>query len=208
MADPEAAEIAALQEERRKAEAELVALNARRAVMDSELYGGDRDAAMREVVEEEEEGEEADERVAGLRAKMAGYTAPRSLMDDVPRGEVAAGDAEGSFARAGRIIDREDDYRKRRLNRQLSPARNDAFALVRARGVGAGGAPRDCAGAAVGTGKRPARGERRRESFPREAPARPTCRRRRPAGHCPLLLKPALPFPPLPRREIARRTRR
>jgi len=26
-------------------------------------------------------------------------------------------------------VDREDDYRKRRLNRQLSPSRNDAFAM-------------------------------------------------------------------------------
>jgi hypothetical protein len=28
-----------------------------------------------------------------------------------------------------RIVDREDDYRKRRLNRIISPARNDAFAM-------------------------------------------------------------------------------
>ncbi len=34
-----------------------------------------------------------------------------------------------SFQRPGRIIDREDDYRKRRLARMLSPSRNDAFAM-------------------------------------------------------------------------------
>ena len=33
------------------------------------------------------------------------------------------------FMRPGRITDREDDYRKRRLARMLSPARNDAFAM-------------------------------------------------------------------------------
>ena len=32
-----------------------------------------------------------------------------------------------------RIIDREDDYRRRRLNRIISPARNDPFAMVRSR---------------------------------------------------------------------------
>ena len=35
----------------------------------------------------------------------------------------------GSFGRAARIVDREDDYRKRRLNRVISPPRNDAFAM-------------------------------------------------------------------------------
>lgn len=33
------------------------------------------------------------------------------------------------FKRPGKITDREDDYRKRRLNRFISPARNDAFAM-------------------------------------------------------------------------------
>lgn len=33
------------------------------------------------------------------------------------------------FTRPGKIIDREDDYRRRRLNRIISPDRNDAFAM-------------------------------------------------------------------------------
>ena len=33
------------------------------------------------------------------------------------------------FKRPATIVDREDDYRKRRLNRLISPARNDAFAM-------------------------------------------------------------------------------
>ena len=37
------------------------------------------------------------------------------------------------FMKPTRIIDREDDYRKRRLNRLISPARNDAQAMVRTR---------------------------------------------------------------------------
>ena len=36
---------------------------------------------------------------------------------------------DGSFGKAQRIVDREDDYRKRRLNRIISPARNDAYAM-------------------------------------------------------------------------------
>lgn len=36
---------------------------------------------------------------------------------------------DGSFGKPQRIVDREDDYRKRRLNRIISPARNDAYAM-------------------------------------------------------------------------------
>jgi hypothetical protein len=40
---------------------------------------------------------------------------------------------QAGFLKPSRIVDREDDYRKRRLNRLISPARNDAMAMVRAR---------------------------------------------------------------------------
>lgn len=33
------------------------------------------------------------------------------------------------FKRPNKILDREDDYRRRRLDRMISPARNDAFAM-------------------------------------------------------------------------------
>ena len=39
------------------------------------------------------------------------------------------GDVSGSFGASRRIADREDDYRRRRLNRELSPERVDAFAM-------------------------------------------------------------------------------
>ncbi|KAL3686856.1 hypothetical protein R1sor_013165 [Riccia sorocarpa] len=57
---------------------------------------------------------------------MASYTAPKSVLTDVPRGEVT--DEALGLRRPQRIIDREDDYRKRRLRRALSPERHDAFA--------------------------------------------------------------------------------
>ena len=37
-----------------------------------------------------------------------------------------------AFGGSRRIVDREDDYRKRRLNRVLSPTRNDAMTMARA----------------------------------------------------------------------------
>lgn len=36
---------------------------------------------------------------------------------------------DGALNQGRRISDREDDYRKRRLARMISPARNDAFAM-------------------------------------------------------------------------------
>ena len=73
-----------------------------------------------------------DDRERSLRAKMASYTAPKELLEagGTARGE---GDEDGGgdgFRKPSRVIDREDDYRKRRLARALSPARNDAFAAV------------------------------------------------------------------------------
>lgn len=34
-----------------------------------------------------------------------------------------------AFGKSNRIVDREDEYRKRRLDRFISPARNDPFAM-------------------------------------------------------------------------------
>eukprot|EP00959_Pyramimonas_sp_CCMP1952_P070399 1470268-Pyramimonas_sp.AAC.1 len=48
------------------------------------------------------------------------------------------------FLKPARIIDREDDYRKRRLNRLISPARNDAMAMVRAQSSSSVSFPRWC----------------------------------------------------------------
>ena len=51
-------------------------------------------------------------------------------MDDLPRGEVEDDEqvVGAHFGGSKRIIDRESDYSKRRLNRTLSPTRHDAFA--------------------------------------------------------------------------------
>eukprot|EP00668_Euglena_longa_P012264 GGOE01014702.1.p1 GENE.GGOE01014702.1~~GGOE01014702.1.p1 ORF type:complete len:1405 (+),score=511.95 GGOE01014702.1:33-4247(+) len=58
------------------------------------------------------------------------FTAPKGIYDDLLRG----GDDLDPFAseKPSKIIDREDDYKKRRLLQQLSPARGDAFAAAAA----------------------------------------------------------------------------
>lgn len=50
---------------------------------------------------------------------------PKSILADVPMED--DGDVRGSLDASKRIIDREDEYRRRRLNRTLSPDRIDAF---------------------------------------------------------------------------------
>lgn len=56
---------------------------------------------------------------------MASYTAPKEILEEVP---VEVEGVEGAGLGSGRrIVDRESDYSKRRLNRTLSPSRTDAF---------------------------------------------------------------------------------
>ncbi|KAK3414130.1 hypothetical protein EUGRSUZ_I02637 [Eucalyptus grandis] len=120
-------EIARIQEERKKMEQQLASLNS--VTYDTDLYGGtDRDAYVSSIPvnEEEDNLEGMDSEVA---RKLASYTAPKSLLKEMPRGSGEEDDAGmAGFKKPQRIIDREDDYRKRRLNRVISPDRHDAFA--------------------------------------------------------------------------------
>lgn len=74
--------------------------------------------------------------------KMASYTAPKDLL--IPREAEGDDDPEGNDLLADqlgpsrRIVDRESDYHKRRLNRTLSPPRVDPFAPP-AKNAGGGG---------------------------------------------------------------------
>lgn len=58
--------------------------------------------------------------------KMASLTAPKQYFKEVPRGGGEEDEPTG-FNKPSKIIDREDDYRRRRLNRVISPERNDPF---------------------------------------------------------------------------------
>ena len=117
-------EIAKTQEERRKMEQQLASLTS--LTFDTDLYGGsDKDAYVSSipVTDDDENLDAMDNEVA---RKLASYTAPKSLMKEVPR----LGDDDGDlgFKKSQKIVDREDPYRLRRLNRVISPDRHDPFA--------------------------------------------------------------------------------
>ncbi|KAK7302947.1 hypothetical protein RJT34_13844 [Clitoria ternatea] len=116
-------EIAKTQEERKKMEQQLASLTS--LTFDTDLYGGsDKDSYLTSIPanEDEENLDAIDNEVA---RKLASYTAPKSLLKEMPSG--ADSDADMGFRKPQRIIDREDDYRRRRLNQIISPERHDPF---------------------------------------------------------------------------------
>eukprot|EP01018_Ginkgo_biloba_P035221 Gb_14294 [translate_table: standard] len=122
------ADIARIQEERRKKEQELAALSS--LTFDADLYGGSNrfEGYERSIPVNNEDEEDQDAAEREVARKLASYTAPKSVLKDLPRGG-GDDDDDFGFKKPQRIIDREDDYRKRRLNRIISPDRNDAFAM-------------------------------------------------------------------------------
>ncbi|KAJ3413449.1 Splicing factor 3B subunit 1 [Chytridiales sp. JEL 0842] len=68
--------------------------------------------------------------------KLASYTAPKEVYKDVAAMEEDAPDPMASFRTSRRIADRESEYHARRLNRELSPERVDAFAAATGAGSG------------------------------------------------------------------------
>mmetsp|Transcript_47675 Transcript_47675/g.91031 ORF Transcript_47675/g.91031 Transcript_47675/m.91031 type:complete len:1376 (-) Transcript_47675:178-4305(-) len=121
------AEINAVQAERARKEAELMALGST-GEFDTDLYTQDRFGGYEQsIAVDEDEADAADEREQSLAKKLASYTAPKAILNEIPRSETT--DEDMGFLKPQRIIDREDDYRKRRLNRLISPARNDAVAM-------------------------------------------------------------------------------
>lgn len=120
-------DIAKVQEERKKKEEQLAALGS--VSFDKDLYGGggNRFEGYEVSIPVNEEDDEQDPAERDVARKLASYTAPKSILNDLPRGEVT--DEDLGFKKPGKIIDREDDYRKRWRNRIISPERNDAFAM-------------------------------------------------------------------------------
>lgn len=119
-------EIAKAQEERRKLEEEIASLSS--LSFDKAIYGaGNRFEGYERSIPVNEEEDEQDPTEREVARKLASYTAPKSVLSDVPKS--GSGDDDFGFKKPQKIIDREDDYRKRRLNRIISPDRNDAFAM-------------------------------------------------------------------------------
>ncbi|XP_022140896.1 splicing factor 3B subunit 1 [Momordica charantia] len=117
-------EIAKTQEERRKMEQQLASLSS--VTFDTDLYGSNDKAGYVTSIPVNEDDENLESLDNEVARKLASYTAPKSLLKEMPRGSEE--DDDMGFKKPQRIIDREDDYRKRRLNRVISPERHDAFA--------------------------------------------------------------------------------
>eukprot|EP00899_Mesostigma_viride_P016403 jgi/Mesvir1/24764/Mv22020-RA.1 len=129
MEDPLDREIAQAQAERAAKEKELASF-VEAGAFDTDLYGGASRFEGYETsipVAEEGEDEYGGRTEREVARKLASYTAPKNVLDDLPRGKVD--DNELGFRKPAKITEREDDYRKRRLARMLSPDRNDAFAM-------------------------------------------------------------------------------
>lgn len=105
-------------------EQQLASLNT--VTFDTDLYGSNDKAGYVTSIPVNEDDENLEGLDNEVARKLASYTAPKSLLKEMPRG--AEEDDDIGFKKPQRIIDREDDYRKRRLNRVISPERHDAFA--------------------------------------------------------------------------------
>jgi splicing factor 3B subunit 1 len=130
------AELARAQEERRKVE-EALAAGAPMAVssvtFDTDLYGGggadpDRFAGYDTSIPASKDAAAEDEPAAPAPRRLATYTGHAIAAADLPRSADGHDDGLGLPKRSQRIIDREDDYRRRRLNKIISPERHDPFA--------------------------------------------------------------------------------
>ncbi|CAM8938176.1 unnamed protein product [Rhodiola kirilowii] len=121
-------EIEKIQEERKQMEKKLASFT--EVQFDTDLYGASDTAGYLQELPVNED-DEADTVESEVGRRMASYTAPKSLLKEMPRGVEEDGDDDNGlgFRKPQPIANREDDYRKRRLNRMLSPDRNDAFAL-------------------------------------------------------------------------------
>ncbi|XVF67246.1 hypothetical protein PTKIN_Ptkin10aG0105200 [Pterospermum kingtungense] len=118
-------ETAKTQEERRRNEEEHASLTS--VTFDTDLYGGtDRDAYVTYIAVNDEDDANLNSVDSESPRKVASFTASKALLNEMPRGE--EDDNSLGFRRPPRIIDHEDEYRRWKLNRVISPDRHDAFA--------------------------------------------------------------------------------
>ncbi|KAF8695941.1 hypothetical protein HU200_036817 [Digitaria exilis] len=132
--DPIDAELAGAREERRKMEEALEAgarLDVTAVTFDTDLYGGEGGSDAHRFAgydtsipaADEDAAEEEANPVPRRLATYTGYTIAAAAAE-LPR---ATGE-DGPPLKSQRISDREDDYRRRRLNQIISPERHDPFA--------------------------------------------------------------------------------
>ncbi|KAJ4776619.1 Splicing factor 3B subunit 1 [Rhynchospora pubera] len=125
--DPLDAELARAQEERKKLE-EMVPMAPSAVAFDADLYGAAGNKRFEGYVSSiPANDEEAEDDLAPLPPRPgSSITGHRIAMQDLPRDSE---EEPAGFRKAPRITDREDEYRQRRLNRIISPERNDPFAM-------------------------------------------------------------------------------
>ncbi|CAL4974856.1 unnamed protein product [Urochloa decumbens] len=124
-------EIARVKEERRRMEEALEAgarLDASAVTFDTDIYGGvgsdpNRFAGYDTSIPAAEDDAAEDEANPAPR-RLPSYTGHAIAAAELPR----APDEDGPPKKSQRIVDREDDYRRRRLNQIISPERHDPFA--------------------------------------------------------------------------------
>ncbi|KAG0220546.1 splicing factor 3B subunit 1 [Mortierella sp. GBAus27b] len=132
MADDTAAQIKAEREKREKAsQREETRASLTGVSYDQDIYGnGDKfEGYSTELpMDDDEEEDELSKKMSQQNKRLSSYTAPKEAFAHL---QSVDGDDTDPFAgrvESKRIIDREDDYNKRRLNRVLSPSRQDPFA--------------------------------------------------------------------------------
>ena len=116
-------EIAKTQEERKKKEQQLASLIS--LTFDTDLYGGSDKGSYLTSIPANEDGENIDAMDNEVARKVASYTAPKSLLKEMPGGDDS--DAGLGFRKPQKIIDREGEYHQRRLKQFISPERHDPF---------------------------------------------------------------------------------
>ncbi|KAK6151371.1 hypothetical protein DH2020_014006 [Rehmannia glutinosa] len=116
-------EIQSVKEERQKMEKDLAALNS--LTFDTDLYSANKFEGYEQSIPVNDDEDNFDPTENEIARKMSSFTAPKQFFKEPLR--TGEEDEMSGFKQPGKIIDREDDYRRRRLNRIISPERNDPF---------------------------------------------------------------------------------
>ncbi|KAL1289582.1 hypothetical protein HN51_057994 [Arachis hypogaea] len=116
-------EIAKTQEERKKTEQQLASLTS--LTFDTDLYGGSDKGSYLTSIPANEDEENIDAMDNEVHRKLPSYTAPKSLLKEMPGGDDS--DAGLGLRKPQKIIDREGEYHQKRLKQVISPERHDPF---------------------------------------------------------------------------------
>ncbi|XP_057718978.1 uncharacterized protein LOC130933398 [Arachis stenosperma] len=115
-------EIAKTQDDRKKKEQQLASLTS--LTFDTDLYGGSDKGSYLTSIPANEDEENIDAMDNEVPRKLASFTAPKSLLKEMPGGDDS--DTGLGFRKPQKITDK-GEYHQRSLNRVISPERHDPF---------------------------------------------------------------------------------